>query len=147
MRLWSIHPKYLDQKGLCGLWVESLLAQKVLQGKTKGYKNHPQLERWKDKPSCLLSYYLLCIAQEATKRGYNFDCKKIKEFNLRDLTEGQIPVTRGQINYEFNHLQEKLKLRNFNQYIKNQGNKSDYIIEQHPVFKVIVGDKECWERG
>ena len=43
MRLWSLHPKYLDKLGLLGLWRESLLAQKVLLGKTKGYKNHPQL--------------------------------------------------------------------------------------------------------
>ena len=38
MRLWSIHPKYLGTKGLVALWREALLAQKVLQGNTKGYK-------------------------------------------------------------------------------------------------------------
>ncbi|MFP3226243.1 MAG: pyrimidine dimer DNA glycosylase/endonuclease V [Sulfolobaceae archaeon] len=32
MRLWSIHPKYLDTQGLLGLWREGLLAQKVLLG-------------------------------------------------------------------------------------------------------------------
>ena len=41
MKLWSIHPKYLDAKGLVALWREALLAQKVLDGKTEGYKNHP----------------------------------------------------------------------------------------------------------
>jgi len=46
MRLWSIHPKYLDTKGLVAVWRESLLAKKVLEGKTKGYKNHPQLIRF-----------------------------------------------------------------------------------------------------
>ena len=30
MRLWSLSLKYLDQRGLCGLWVESLLAQATL---------------------------------------------------------------------------------------------------------------------
>ena len=47
MRLWSIHPKYLDTKGLLAVWREALLAKKVLENKTKGYKNHPQLERFK----------------------------------------------------------------------------------------------------
>lgn len=35
MRLWTLHPKYLDTKGLVALWREALLAQKVLQGKQK----------------------------------------------------------------------------------------------------------------
>jgi len=30
MRLWSLHPRYLDAKGLVALWREGLLAQKVL---------------------------------------------------------------------------------------------------------------------
>jgi hypothetical protein len=41
MRLWSIHPEYLDAKGLVALWREALLAQNVLQCNTKGYKKHP----------------------------------------------------------------------------------------------------------
>lgn len=37
MRLWSIHPRYLDTKGLVALWRETLLlAQAVLFGNTKG---------------------------------------------------------------------------------------------------------------
>ena len=43
MRLWSIHPRYLDSMGLVALWREALLAQAVLRGETKGYKFHPQL--------------------------------------------------------------------------------------------------------
>jgi len=31
MRLWTIHPKYLDRQGLLALWREALLAQKVLR--------------------------------------------------------------------------------------------------------------------
>jgi len=38
MRLWTIHPKYLDAKGLVALWRETLLAKHVLEGKTPGYK-------------------------------------------------------------------------------------------------------------
>ena len=47
MRLWSVHPKYLDSKGLVALWREALLAKQVLEGGTKGYRNHPQLDRFK----------------------------------------------------------------------------------------------------
>jgi hypothetical protein len=43
MRLWSLHPQYLDPQGLVALWREALLAQAVLRGKTRGYKHHPQL--------------------------------------------------------------------------------------------------------
>lgn len=32
MRLWSLHPSYLDAVGLVALWREGLLARKVLQG-------------------------------------------------------------------------------------------------------------------
>jgi hypothetical protein len=36
MRLWSLHLKYLDAKGLVAVW--GLLAKKVSKEKTKGYK-------------------------------------------------------------------------------------------------------------
>ncbi|MEN6399799.1 MAG: pyrimidine dimer DNA glycosylase/endonuclease V, partial [Rectinema sp.] len=29
MRLWTLHPQYLDQKGLTAAWREGLLAKKV----------------------------------------------------------------------------------------------------------------------
>lgn len=38
MRLWTLHPKYLDPKGLVALWRETLLAQRVLAGRTRGYR-------------------------------------------------------------------------------------------------------------
>ena len=48
MRLWSLHPKYLDARGLVALWREALLAQAVLRGETRGYRHHPQLARFDD---------------------------------------------------------------------------------------------------
>ncbi len=30
MRIWSLHPKYLDRQGLLACWRETLLAQKVM---------------------------------------------------------------------------------------------------------------------
>ena len=37
MRLWTIHPRYLDSRGLVALWRESLLARAVLRSQTRGY--------------------------------------------------------------------------------------------------------------
>jgi len=70
MRIWSLHPKYLDSKGLVALWRETLLAKHVLEGKTKGYKNHPQLNRFKamKKPVEVINQYLSEIFIEAINR-------------------------------------------------------------------------------
>ncbi|MDI6747818.1 MAG: pyrimidine dimer DNA glycosylase/endonuclease V [Rhodocyclaceae bacterium] len=41
MRLWTLHPRYLDARGLVALWREARLAQAVLGGKTRGYTHTP----------------------------------------------------------------------------------------------------------
>jgi len=141
MRLWSIHPKYLDSKGLVALWRESLLAKKVLQGKTKGYKNHPQLERFNlcKNPAKMINSYLLHVFEESCKRGYCFDKRKIgNAFSKR-----KIKISSGQIAYEFNHLKKKLKLRCNEKYkellkVKNP--------KQNPIFIIKKGDIEKWEK-
>ena len=51
MRIWSLHPQYLDARGLVALWREALLAQSVLRGATRGYRQHPQLVRFRRRPS------------------------------------------------------------------------------------------------
>jgi len=89
MRLWSIHPKYLDSIGLVALWREGLLAKKVLQGKTKGYKNHPQLIRFKNTKNPILSIdaYLYFVLEEASQRGFNFDNSKLGKKIIKDLRQ------------------------------------------------------------
>lgn len=79
MRLWSLHPSYLDAKGLVALWREGLLAKTVLNGQTKGYKKHPQLERFKASPDPIaaINAYLWGVYNEAERRRYNFDHKKL----------------------------------------------------------------------
>ena len=37
IRIWTLHPKYLDAKGLVAVWREALLAKHVLENKAKGY--------------------------------------------------------------------------------------------------------------
>src|ERR1043165_9087316 len=109
MRIWSLHPKYLDAKGLVALWRETLLAKHVLEGKTKGYKNHPQLNRVKtcQSPLDAVNFYLSVVQIEAAERKYSFDKEKINpEFQPCKLT-----VTTGQLQYEKEHLLKKLKER------------------------------------
>ena len=141
MRLWSLHPKYLDKLGLLGLWREGLLAQKVLLGKTKGYKNHPQLIRFKKTadPILYIGTYLYYVYLEGKKRGYNFNKDKIIKYDLRL----KMPVTIGQINFEFQHLLEKLKVRDNKKY---EEIKNEKIIEPNPIFYIIDGDIEEWEK-
>jgi len=141
MRLWSLHPKYLDSVGLVALWREALLAQKVLEGKTKGYRNHPQLIRFKNTRDQLLyiGTYLYHIHLEAKRRGYEFDASKIKKFSSEIE---RIPVKRGQVEYEFAHLLRKLEKRNRERY---EELKEHSEIEVNPVFCVIEGGIEDWE--
>lgn len=138
MRLWSIHPKYLDTKGLVALWRESLLAQKVLQGETRGYRNHPQLLRFRQtrNPVGAVATYLRGVVQEAVRRGYHFDRSKI----AMQRYQGKIPVTTGQLAYERQHLLGKLKLRApvlFNQL------KTLEPFELHPLFVAVEGEIGC----
>lgn len=140
MRLWSIHPQYLDAKGLVALWREALLAQRVLQGRTKGYQHHPQLLRFKQtrNPQGAIASYLRTVATEAARRGYHFDQSKIA--TKRYLNK--IPVTRGQINYEFSHLMKKLKKRAPQIYQQNSILKRILV---HPLFHARAGKIAEWE--
>lgn len=140
MRLWSLHPRYLDAKGLVALWREGLLAQKVLLGRTKGYTRHPQLDRFKKvaKPIGALASYLRVIADEADNRGYRFNREKIEPERYR----GKIQVTDGQLQYEFNHLLRKLKSRDPVLYEQLQACTK---ITPHPLFKEQPGPIEGWE--
>lgn len=141
MRLWSLHPKYLDPQGLVALWREALLAQAVLRGETRGYRNHPQLERFKNHPAPLaaISAYLEAVYAEATARGYSFDKSKIQP--VRELPI--LAVTSGQLAYEWAHLMSKLRARNEVLYRKWQKTKTP---EAHPMFEVRAGEVEAWER-
>ena len=140
MRIWSLHPKYLDSKGLVALWRETLLAKKVLEGKTKGYINHPQLHRFRseDKPVELINQYLSSVFYEAESRGYCFDRTKI-DWNFSNK---HVQVTDEQMNFEKQHLLKKLKNRDLRFYnvLKNC-----IDIEQHPIFIVKKGSIERWE--
>lgn len=141
MRLWSLDMMYLDAKGLVALWREALLAKKVLEGKTKGYVNHPQLSRFRlaEKPLDAINAYLKYVHEEAERRGYEFDSKKFEEVsNVKP-----IKVTSGQLKYEFKHLLQKLMVRDEERYKQLRKIKE---IKTHPLFQEIKGEVEEWER-
>ena len=141
MRLWSIHPIYLDAKGLVALWREGLLAQAVLQGKTTGYKNHPQLTRFRNStnPVGAIAAYLKHVADEADRRGYNFDRGKLGIPG----PHGPIFVTSGQVVYEFHHLLDKLEKRSPARFAQLRKIKT---IKVHPILKKVDGEVEQWEK-
>ena len=141
MRLWTLHPRYLDARGLVALWREGLLAQKVLLGATKGYIHHPQLARFRDlaDPPAVLATYLAGVFEEATRRGYSFDAEKIGAGRL----DGVLDESRGQLLYEWRHLKQKLALRDPERY---KGCRSLKVPEPHPMFRIVPGGVSEWER-
>ncbi|MFL6538341.1 MAG: pyrimidine dimer DNA glycosylase/endonuclease V [Chthoniobacterales bacterium] len=142
MRLWTVHPRYLDAKGLVALWREGLLAQKVLAGKTRGYTRHPQLKRFRshDDPLVAIGTYLSHVADEADRRGYDFDRDRIV------CAEGcaRLTETRGQLLFEWAHLQAKLRVRASDLCRKNGGVDCP---KAHPLFRIVRGSVRQWERA
>ncbi|MYH02523.1 MAG: DNA lyase [Nitrospira sp. SB0675_bin_23] len=141
MRLWSIHPQYLDPRGLVALWREGLLAQAVLRGETTGYKHHPQLLRFRmqSSPIAYIAEYLRSVHEESIKRGYRFDARKI----ARSRTSKQIDVSRGQIDFEWQHLMKKLETR-----APKWREKLMTVTPPipHPLFRVKPSSIADWER-
>lgn len=143
MRLWSLHPKYLDRQGLTACWREGLLAQAVLRGRTKGYKNHPQLTRFKeqDSPVLYIAAYLDCIRIEAESRGYHFDRTRLH--HPPDTLPPLMTVMRGQLRYEAEHLLRKLAARS-PEWLARCGLQTNKTVP-HPLFRVVPGALADWE--
>ena len=141
MRLWTLHPRYLDAQGLVAAWREALLAQKVLAGKTKGYRHHPQLIRFKARPDPLASIgtFLGGLADEADSRGYHFDASKIVRRGLGE----RIPETRGQVLFEWKHLGAKLRRRSPAVARRWRGVLAP---DPHPLFRIVSGAIRPWEK-
>ena len=151
MRIWSLHPAHLDGKGLVACWRESLLAQAVLDGRTRGYRSHPQLVRFRDThdPLATIGTYLSGLAEQATARGYRFDGDRIMQpaaarEGSDDLGSGvvRMTVTAGQLAFEWSHLGNKLAARS--PADAERWRASTPI--PHPLFDTVPGGIEDWER-
>jgi hypothetical protein len=141
MRLWSLHPRHLDARGLVALWREGLLARAVLDGKTRGYRSHPQLERFRGRrdPVAALDCYLSRVFDEACARGYQFDVSKI---GYRRCRHGTVAVASGQLEHEWRHLLAKLKVRDRPRWLVERRRRPT----PHPCFRVGPGPVASWER-
>jgi hypothetical protein len=141
MRLWTLHPKYLDPQGLVALWREALLARAVLRGATRGYRHHPQLHRFRANatPVTSVNRYLAAVHREATSRGYRFDASRFGPAR----GGGRLVETSGQLNYEWDHLLAKLHRRSPARYrlLRNLAEP-----EPHPLFRIVPGVVREWER-
>ena len=141
MRLWTIHPRYLDARGLVAAWREALLTQKVLRDETKGYRHHPQLIRFREQknPTSAVAAFLAGLEAEARNRGYHFDAAKISRPHFR----GRIFETRGQLLYEWEHLKTKLRRRSPQDFKRLRALAEP---EPHPLFQIIPGAVRAWEK-
>jgi hypothetical protein len=142
MRLWSLHPSHLDTRGLVALWREGLLARAVLVGATKGYRHHPQLDRFRAAPDpvAFVDDYLRHVLREATSRGYRFDATKIGAAPVEVPTQD---VSAGQLAHEWHHLLTKLQSRDPERW-RQQRSLSPRC---HDSFRVVPGGVAPWERG
>ncbi len=142
MRLWSLHPKYLDARGLVALWREALLARAVLRGLTRGYRAHPQLQRFREHttPVSAITAYLAAVHGEASARGYAFDASKLGRLRRPP----RLPVTEGQLRYEWRHLLDKLARRSPALHERWRSLKAPQC---HPLFRIVRGPVEGWERS
>jgi|SRR5436853_3265461 len=141
MRLWTLHPSHLDVKGLVALWREALLAKAIVLGRTRGYRHHPQLERFLAAPDpvATVNAYLVGILEEARRRGYRFDARKIRGRRL----SGRMRETRGQLDYEWVHLLRKLRRRDPAAWRHASRRERP---RAHPLFIVVPGPIRSWER-
>lgn len=141
MRLWTLHPAYLDAKGLTALWREGLLARQVLLGHTTGYRNHPQLTRFltHDHPLEAIDSYLLHVAAEAGRRTYKFDQSKL--YLGTPITS--MSETSGQLLFEWSHLVAKLAKR---APAVLQKHRDVRIPLPNPFFRIVEGTVREWEK-
>lgn len=173
MRIWSLHPSLLDRRALVACWRETLLAQKVLRGLTRGYTSHPQLIRFRAHPQPLeaVAAYLSRLADEADARGYSFNRALIGAGeddagensagkngtgkNCADKTGNpyasvaRIPVPLGQLEYELAFLRHKAAGRDpewEHRLSERLAARGELAACAHPLFEVVPGAIEPWEK-
>ena len=124
------------------LWREALLARAVLRGQTRGYRHHPQLERFRahPRPRSAINAYLAAVHEEASARGYRFDRSKVGPVREVDT----IAVTTGQTGCEWEHLLRKLAARSPALFERWAGTPGPAL---HPLFHGVPGPVAPWEKA
>jgi len=142
MRLWTVHPSYLDAAGLTAAWREGLLAKAVLGRRTIGYRHHPQLERFRatKRPLAAINTYLAGLLAEAQSRGYHFDEAKVG----RVTRSVRIHATVGQLAHEWVHLLAKLRRRAPARFAALRRVRRP---RAHPMFVLMPGVVAIWEKS
>jgi hypothetical protein len=77
--------------------------------------------------------------ENSVKRGFNFNKNKINP----DFVPTRLPVTDKQIKFELKHLLSKLETRDPEQFQKLSRKRK---ITVHPLFRIIDGEIEPWEK-
>jgi hypothetical protein len=90
-------------------------------------------------PVRAIAAYLRAVHAEAVRRGYRFDAGKIG----RGGEAEKIPVTRGQVEYEWGLLKEKLARRSPARLEKIRETRKPRV---NPVFRIVRGRVETWEK-
>ena len=113
----------------------------MLRGTTRGYRNHPQLQRFRAQPSPVsaIAAYLRAVNAEAVQRGYRFDAGKIASGGTAPL----IDVPQGQLDFEWRHLIAKLEAR---APAWREALGTPHPPAPHPLFRTIPGGIADWER-
>ena len=146
MRLWTIHPKYLDRQGLVALWREGIGALRELERpveRKSNYYKHPQLTPFKNSSQSIpfLKQYLFYVYLEAVNRGYKFNLTKLN-MTKYDMKCG-IELSTKQIKFEYVHLKDKLMNRRSKLFLRRLPN-NFYNMSVNPVFTVIDNDELYW---
>jgi hypothetical protein len=109
---------------------------------TRGYRHHPQLDRFRSHPAPLsaINRYLIEIAAEAETRGYRFRRSLVGPVRNRS----RLPIARGQLEFELAHLRFKVKQR---APLELDRLPVGSDLRPHPLFRVRKGPIALWERG
>jgi hypothetical protein len=155
MRIWTVHPMYLDKQGMATAWREGVLGISVF-GTSKMYSSHPQLKRFTSKAQ--IAEYLLEILEESKNRDYTFNAGQVFDkllpedyaaYHNSKLEFDPVVVSYGQLMYEFRHLQNILKERDIVQYRANEKQVCDDMSEvvENPSFHIDSGTLSvaAWE--
>ena len=141
MRLWSLHPRYLDPQGWsrCG---ETLLARKVLRGETRGYRHHPQLQRFREArdPQSAIDAYL----PRSTPRRRRAATRSTRTSSMPTRARKDPGRARATRRARMGHLIAQARVAQPGAHVRWRELQRP---RTHPSFRVVAGGVADWERA